>query len=162
MDMEKQYVSFEVTGNRYCIDIMDIKEVVRESEITRLPDSPSFVEGIMNLRGIVIPILSLKKKLGLRDNGPAPAAGQQQGGLHKLIIISVEGVLIGLLVDTLDRVFSIDTELIQSADKFADTGIDRAMIHGVVKTDEKLYLILDIKKILDIEEKSFIQKQIVE
>lgn len=155
--MEKQYVSFEVTGNRYCIDIMDIKEVVRESEITRLPDSPSFVEGIMNLRGIVIPILSLKKKLGLHE-GPAPAAG----ALHKLIIISVEGVLIGLLVDSLDRVFSIDTEQVQSADNFADTGIDRALIQGVVKTDDRLYLILDIKKILDIEEKSFIQKQIVE
>ncbi len=158
--MEKQYVSFEVAGNRYCIDIMDIKEVVRESEITRLPDSPSFVEGIMNLRGIVIPVLSLKKKLGL--HGPATAAPEAPGTLHKLIIISVEGVLIALKVDTLDRVFSIDTDMVQSADKFADTGIDRALLQGVVKTDEKLYLILDIKKILDMEEKSFIQKQIVE
>lgn len=159
--MEKQYVSFEVTGNRYCIDIMDIKEVVRESEITRLPDSPSFVEGIMNLRGIVIPVISLKKKLGLQDTGPK-ADTDAPGTLHKLIIISVEGVLIGLLVGSLDRVFSIDTEQVQPADKFADSGIDQALIQGVVKTDERLYLILDIKKILDIEEKSFIQKQIVE
>lgn len=156
--MEKQFVSFEVTGNRYCIDIMDIKEVIRESEITRLPDSPFFVEGIMNLRGMVIPVLSLRKKLGLKEE----AAQAKEGALHKLIIISVEGVLIGLLVDSLDRVFSIDTDQVQSADKFADTGIDRTLIQGVVKLDERLYLILDIKKILDIEEKTFIQKQIVE
>ena len=156
--MEKQFVSFEITGNRYCIDIMDIKEVIRESEITRLPDSPFFVEGIMNLRGIVIPVLSLRKKLGLKDT----ETRAKEGALHKLIIISVEGVLIGLLVDSLDRVFSIDTDQVQSADKFADTGIDRTLIQGVVKMDEKLYLVLDIKKILDIEEKTFIQKQIVE
>jgi purine-binding chemotaxis protein CheW len=157
--MEKQYVSFDVIGNRYCIDIMDIKEVVRENEVTRLPDSPSFVEGIMNLRGIVIPVISLKKKLGL---SAADEKAGKSSGQNKMIIISMEGVLIGLMVDTLDRVFSVDTDQIQSAEKFADTGIDRALIQGVVKMDEQLYLLLDIKKILDLEEKKFIQQQIVE
>lgn len=163
--MERQFVSFEIGENKYCIDIMDVKEVVRETNITKMPDTPFFVEGIMNLRGIVIPVISVKKKLNLPDEVVQvsdDASKKQKKQKQKLIIVSIDGVLIGFLVDNLDRVFAIDESQIQSSDKMSDGSIDKAMVHGVAKIEEKVYLILDIKRLLDFEEKSFIQKEIIE
>jgi purine-binding chemotaxis protein CheW len=164
--MEKQFVSFEILQNKYCIDIMDVKEVVRENNITRMPDSPFFVEGIMNLRNIVIPVISIQKKLGIENKSNADGTKSDHTNKskvsNKLIIVSIEGVLIGFTVDILDRVFSIDTAQIQTPEKIADSGIDKALINGVIKIDDIIYLILDIKKMLDYEEKSFIQKEILE
>ncbi len=161
--MEKQFVSFEIAHNKYCIDIMDVKEVVKENNITVLPDSPFFVEGIMNLRGIVIPVVSVKKKLGLKDKDePGNNTTGVKGRSNKLIIVMIEGVLIGFLVDSLDRVFSIDNTQIQASERLSDSSIDKTLINGVVKLEEQLYLILDIKKLLDFEEKTFIKKEIIE
>lgn len=159
--MEKQYVSFDIVGSKYCIDIMDVKEVVRENNITPMPDAPFFVEGIMNLRNIVIPVISIKKKLNLSESSEK----QADDGKHKnnkMIIVTIDGVLIGFLVDSLDRVFAIDSTQIQAPERIADSNIDKNLILGVAKVDNQLYLILEIKKLLDIEEKSFIQKEIVE
>lgn len=156
--MEQQYVGFEIEKNKYCINIMFVKEVVKENKITELPDSPSFVLGIMNLRGIVVPVLSLKKKLGLEKKEQVKGANTES----KLIIINIDNVLIGLAVDNLDRVFSVDSSQIQMPEKLGETQISKELIEGVTKFDENIYLILDIKKILDIEEKIFIQNKIIE
>ncbi len=160
--METQYVSFLIAGQRYCIDILDVKEVVRENEITRMPDSPSFVEGIMNLRGIVIPVISLARKLGLASDRPDTQNPQNTARSAKLIIVSLDGVLIALSVDALDRVFSADSAQIQPADQFTDSSLDRSLLSGIVKADETLTVILDIRKILDIEEQKFIRQEIVD
>jgi purine-binding chemotaxis protein CheW len=80
----------------------------------------------------------------------------------KLIIVTIDGVLVGFMVDSLDRVFSIDSAQIQAPEKIAESGIDRSLINGVARMDDSIYLILDIKKLLDMEEKTFIQKEILE
>jgi purine-binding chemotaxis protein CheW len=169
--MEKQFVSFLIAQKKYCLDIMDVKEVVKESNITVMPDSPFFVEGIMNLRGIVVPVISIKKKLGIKDNiedtlPPNISDSQSKKKIaNKLIIITLDNILIGLLVDSLDRVFSIDTVNIQASEKFTEEGeegIDKSLVNGVARLDNELFLILDIRKLLDYEEKSFIKKEIVE
>jgi purine-binding chemotaxis protein CheW len=166
--MEKQFVSFLIAQKKYCLDIMDVKEVVKENNITSMPDSPFFVEGIMNLRGIVVPVISIKKKLGLKDNveetSPPEntAVKSKKKSSNKLIIITLENVLIGFLVDSLDRVFSIDSSNIQASEKFSEVGIDKSLVNGVARLDNELFLILDIRKLLDYEEKSFIQKEIME
>lgn len=160
--MEKQFVSFTLSDRKYCLDIMDVKEVVRENDITVMPDSPSYVSGIMNLRGIVIPVISLRKKLGLPETEGKTAPEGTKKKNNKLIIASVDSVLIGFVVDALDRVFSLEEGQIQASERVSDSGIDRTLIAGVAKLEDDLFLILDVKKILDLEEREFIQKEIVE
>jgi len=169
--MERQFVGFKILNEKYCIDIMDVKEVVRENKITKLPDAPFFVQGIMNLRGIVVPVISVKKKLGLDifddsvKNTPTDNSNNSinKNTSDKMIIVTIESVLIGFVVDSLERVFSIDTSQIQAPEKVSESSnIDRNLIEGVVKVDENIYLILDIKKLLAIEEKSYIKKEVIE
>lgn len=144
---------------------MDVKEVVRENRITRLPDSPDFVKGIMNLRGIVVPVISVKTKLGFQEEsaGEEPQSKTEDHRMDKMIIVTIDEVLIGFQVDSLERVFSIDSIQIQAPEKISEAStVDRAVIEGVVKQDDSIYLILDIKRLLDVEEKNFIRKEVVE
>jgi purine-binding chemotaxis protein CheW len=210
--MERQFVSFYITGIKYCLDIMDVEEVVRETKFTKMPDMPSFIEGIMNLRGIVVPVMSVKKKLGLdksdeimpvshtnhevpavNNTSEPPADGKTEspGGnnadskagekplestnakiaeimrakkksaARKMIIVRIEGVLVGFLVDNLDRVFAIDEKMIQSAEGVS-TNVDRAFIEGVAKIGEEVFIILNVKKMIGFDEKTFIKEEIME
>ena len=172
--MEKQYVSFAISGNKYCLDIMDVQEVVRENKFTKMPDMPEYVEGIMNLRGIVIPVISIRKKLGLEDKqavNTSSDANNEIAALErdlkksltslKLIIVKIEGVLVGFLVDSLDRVFSIDETRIQSAEGVASQ-VDKNLMDGVAKIDQDVYIILNIKKLLDFDERKFISQEIID
>ncbi len=178
--MDKQFVSFRIGDIKYCIDIMDVQEVYREDKITHMPDVPTFVEGIINLRGIVTPIISIRKKLGLDTelNNVNPdidphnqddllqdvqTAGESKMSKKamKLIIVSIEGVWVGFLVDALDRVFSVDEEVIQPAEGVANT-VDRTMVDGVARLGEEVYIILNAKKMLDVEEKQYIKDEIIE
>ncbi len=162
--MEKQYVSFEISKNKYCVDVIDIKEVVREENITTLPNAPYFVEGLTNLRGVVIPVISIRKKLGLTveetktEEGAVVIAASKT---NKLMIVNIDGVLVAFSVDALDKVFTIDSSDIQTSEKVLDSAIDKSLIQGFVKVDDSLYLILDIKKMLDFDERYFIQKEVL-
>ena len=148
--MDKQYVSFEIANSKYCVDVDDIKEVVREENITTLPNAPSFVEGLTNLRGVVIPVISIRKKLGIKQAVPAVEDTIQAGHREakKLMIVNIDGVLVAFAVDSLDKVFPVDVKDIQTSEKVLDSSIDKSLIQGFVKVDESLYLILDIKKML--------------
>ncbi len=186
--MEKQFVSFWVGENRYCIDIMDVMEVVRENRITKMPDVPRYMEGIINLRGVVTPVISVRKKLGIAsdeeltvtavkpvvveeitENGVVEATEVQAttGGkdksqtFMKLIIVKIDAVQVGFLVDSLDRVFTIEDSLIQSADGVA-SNVDRTFVDGIARIEENVYILLNVGKILDLEEKRFISNEIIE
>lgn len=174
--MEKQYVSFEIGDKKYCVDIMQVQEVVREKKVTAMPDVPTYVEGIINLRGVVTPVISVRKKLGIdqvaeeakKTETPEDTAGEtvrnrlnRNTQFMKLIIVRISGVQVGFLVDSLDKVFSIDEDAIQSAEGVA-RNLDQALIDGVARVDEDVYIILNAKNILDIEEEQFIKDEIIE
>ncbi len=199
--MERQYVSFLVSGSKYCIDIMHVDEVAREEKFTRMPDVPEYVLGIMNLRGIVIPIISVKRKLGIQEEAlddviassgtktetvdttqsvnteetpqKDETKNQKENGLltklkrdlsnkssQKLIIAKIDNVLVGFTVDELDRVFAIDDTEIQSAEGVASS-IDKAMMEGMVRKDGEVYIILNIRKMLDVDDRKFINSEII-
>jgi purine-binding chemotaxis protein CheW len=161
--MEKQYVSFEIANSKYCVDVNDIKEVVREENITTLPNAPSFVEGLTNLRGVVVPVISIRKKLGIKQAEISSEIEEQAGHRQakKLMIVNIDGVLVAFAVDSLDKVFPVELKDIQTSEKVLDSSIDKSLIQGFVKVDENLYLILDIKKMLDFDDRYFIQKEIM-
>jgi purine-binding chemotaxis protein CheW len=180
---------------------MHVDEVAREEKFTRMPDVPEYVLGIMNLRGIVIPIISVKRKLGIQEEAlddviassgtktetvdttqsvnteetpqKDETKNQKENGLltklkrdlsnkssQKLIIAKIDNVLVGFTVDELDRVFAIDDTEIQSAEGVASS-IDKAMMEGMVRKDGEVYIILNIRKMLDVDDRKFINSEII-
>jgi len=160
--MEKQFVGFEISNCKYCIDIMEVKEVVKKQTITALPDAPYFVEGLMNLRGVIIPVISLKKKLEVSAKKEEEDSTKKTEKGDKLVIVNIEGVLVGFEVEKLDRVFSIDSNQIQATDRILEDSVDKSLIQGAIKIENSIYLILNTKKILDLEERSFIEQKVIE
>ncbi len=163
--MEKQFVVFKIASSFYCIDIMEVQEVIRENHITVMPNFPSFVEGVINLRGVITPLISINKRLShqiIEDyedefgdvfNVTAPPVKntQTKNQNQKLIIVNVDSITIALLVDSLDKILTVDESQIQDAE-----GLGRAsrhkMVAGLLHVDGEIYTVLDPKFVLESDE----------
>lgn len=184
--MEKQFVAFEAAGNRYCIEIMDVQEVCRENTITYMPNFPDFVEGVINLRGRITPIISIHKKIysqkwpvekqdrddffdlpkvGLSLESESPHVKnadnkyqQVKTSSYKLIIVKIGSVLVGLLVDNLDKILTANDSDIQNAEAMGH--INQAVISGILHVGEEIYVVLNTKGILDSEEEQALHAQL--
>jgi purine-binding chemotaxis protein CheW len=139
-----QLISFLVGDEEYGLDILRVKEVIRLREITRLPRAPSFVKGIINLRGDVIPIIDLRNKFGLEH--------QQYSAMTRVIVVDVDGRLVGMVVDAASQVVRVPADQIDPPPPIAG-GLSVEFIKGVGKLEERLIILLNIDRILSIEEK---------
>ncbi|MEE9309283.1 MAG: chemotaxis protein CheW [Spirochaetia bacterium] len=139
-----QLISFEVGNEEYGLDILGVKEVIRIREITRLPKAPSFVKGIINLRGDVIPIIDLRDKFGLEN--------QEYTDMTRVIVVDVDEKLVGMVVDAASQVVRIPADQIVPPPPIAG-GLSTEYIRGVGKLDERLVILLNIDRILTQEEK---------
>ncbi|MGL4367156.1 MAG: chemotaxis protein CheW [Brevinemataceae bacterium] len=173
--MEKQFVAFKVNNEHYCIDIMQVQEVVRETGFTYMPTFPSFVEGVINLRGLVTPIVSIYKKLNehnipgmysieenlaQKENIDESDDGKIKRSLnHKLIIVKVGNITIGLLVDALDKILTTNYLEIQRPESVSQI-VDHNMVSGVFYVDSQPYIILDVDKILQSEEEQALNQHL--
>ncbi|MGL4387930.1 MAG: chemotaxis protein CheW [Brevinema sp.] len=174
--MEKQYGAFEVAGVKYCINIMDIKKVIREQSLTKIPNFPSFVEGIINLNGKVIPILSIQKKLAyhglfqgqnqkdlsediLIESDIDQAHMQRQSHIlntsFKLLIVQINQTLVGLLVDELDQIITVSDQDMQNIYDIGDQQ-GMKMISGVLHVNEEIYYTINVSGILEGKEKDLL------
>lgn len=139
-----QLISFIVGDEEYGLDILRVKEVIRMREITRLPRAPSFVKGVINLRGDVIPILDLRDKFGLEHQGTTT--------MTRVIVVDVDGRLVGMVVDAASQVVRIPESQIEPPPPIVG-GLSVEFINGVGKLDERLIILLNIDRILSTEEK---------
>jgi purine-binding chemotaxis protein CheW len=136
---EKQYVVFKLGNEKYCADIANVGSITEFDEITKVPNTPSYIEGVINLRGDVIPIVSLKKRFHVAETTEAVDA--------RIIIITYDGKNIGFLVDDASQVLRIDDENIEPTPAII-AGEDRKYISGVGKVDGTIVVLLDLIKIL--------------
>lgn len=136
---EKQYVVFKLGNEKYCADIANVGSITEFDNITKVPNTPSYIEGVINLRGEVIPIVSLKKRFNVAQ------AGESQDA--RIIIITYDGKNIGFLVDDASQVIRIDSENIEPTPAII-AGEDRKYISGVGKVDGTIVVLLDLIKIL--------------
>jgi purine-binding chemotaxis protein CheW len=149
-----QIVTFQVGGEEYGLDIRSITEVIRPLKITPLPRMPEFIEGVINLRGVIIPVVDLRKRF-------SPGKTDQQ--LKTVRIMIVRGAvpseagdgkeLLGLLVDSVKEVLSILQKDIEPPPAAA-TGQNAEFISGMGKVGERLVIFLDITRILSRQERS--------
>ena len=137
MSEQSQLVTFQLGEELYAINIMDVKEIVRVQEIRALPNAPSYVEGIFNLRGEIIPIINLHKRFQLKK----AIISEEDELLSGFVIIEIDGMKLGVIIDRISRVVSIERENVQPPPQML-TGIGAEYIQGVVRQEEGGYLIL--------------------
>ncbi|KAF2957330.1 chemotaxis protein CheW [Thermotoga sp. Ku-13t] len=142
--MELKVVSFALGEEKFALDIMNIDSIVEVGKIVKLPESADYVEGIMNLRGNVIPIINLKKKFSMPDTGRSSSA--------KIIVVNMKDKKVGLLVDQVHEVLTLSDKQIEQPP--TGVGGTRAnFILGIAKLGEELLIILNAEEILSKEEK---------
>ncbi|AFR70049.1 chemotaxis protein CheW [Brachyspira pilosicoli] len=132
-------VTFRLGHNEYAIDIMQAKEIIKMEKITLIPNAPDYVEGVINLRGNIIPIVDLKKRFNLEEND-----GEKNTGI---IIVKIDDVDMGIIIDAISKVVSIATSNIQPPPPML-SGIGQKYIKGVAKLEDKLLVVLDLEKLI--------------
>ncbi len=138
---EIQLVSFYIGEEEFGADILIVQEIIRMQPITRVPNAPHFVEGVINLRGKVIPIVDLRKRL----NVSGMAEDQRK---VRIIVVDVSGKITGFIVDSVSQVLRIPKNTIEPAPSIVVEGIESEYITGVSKLNDKLLILLDFNRIL--------------
>jgi purine-binding chemotaxis protein CheW len=146
---ENQFVVFVLGDEKYGVDILNVSTISEYLDITKVPDAPFYVEGIINLRGDIIPVINLKK----RFNIPETKISEDT----RIIIYSIDGVAMGFLVDEASQVLRIDESNIEPTPAIL-RGADREYISGVGKQDGKIIILLDFAKILSESERADLTK----
>lgn len=149
---EMQFVVFKLVSDEqvseYAIPISNVQEIIPMPVPTRLPQVPEFIEGIISLRGKIIPIIDLKKKFALGGI----TGGQDRRG----IIIDMEGQIISIVVDEVNEVLKLSADRIETPPAVL-SGITAEYLTGVGKLENRLLIIVNVNKIFSVEEKDAIQ-----
>lgn len=143
--MEKQYVVFKLCNQEYGVDIKTVREISEYKQSTKVPNTLGFVEGLINLRGIITPIISLKKRFDLVEEG-------HEIQETRIIIINMEDKQLGFMVDDASQVLTLDEKQIDNPPEIVLNSIAQYII-GIGKVDEKIIVLLDLEKVLSQEEK---------
>jgi purine-binding chemotaxis protein CheW len=147
MAESNQLVTFQLGEELYGINIMDVKEIVRVQAIRAIPNAPTYVEGIFNLRSEIIPIVNLHKRFHLKK----AAASEDDELLSGFIILDIDGMKLGVIIDRVSRVVTIEKEEIQPPPQMI-TGIGAEYIKGVVRQEEGYLIILNIRVLFNPKE----------
>jgi len=141
-----QLVSFMLADEEYGVEVLKVREIIRMPTITKMPNVPQHVEGIINLRGKVIPIISMRRRFGLVEN--------QNNSQTRIIIMDVVGSLTGFIVDAVSEVIRIHSSEIQPPPSMVlSGGIGQEFITGVFSHAERLLIIMDIDRMFSEDER---------
>ena len=140
-----QLVGFGVGLERFGVDILAVQEIIRSTDVTPVPNSPSFVEGVINLRGDIIPVIDLRKRLSLFKAATSIEK-------NWVLILSIGNRVVGFIVDNVSEVLKIAEEDIDPPPNIVIAGLENQYIRGVCEIDNKLLIILDFDSILFNEE----------
>lgn len=146
--MENQIVIFELGSEFFGADIAKVESIIKIQPITQLPHAPSFVEGVTNLRGKVLPVIDLRKRFGL------PA--QETDKNSRIIVVSVDQIEVGMIVDEVSEVLTVPEGAVEAAPAIATT-VDSSFIKGLAKIAERLVILLDLAQVLSTKEQSAIE-----
>jgi chemotaxis protein CheZ len=150
----QKYVGFNIASTEYMIPILTVREIITMPPITALPQLPGYVNGVTNLRGSVIPILNLKILLN------TDADNSTENIDNTVVVISTGKVTFGIIVDGITGVINVDETKIEQPESFFNTDVEK--IEGVAKFDDKLVVLLDIRKLLPISDVNLFEDNITD
>ncbi len=140
-----QLVGFMIGKELFGVNILMVQEIIRSAPITAVPNSPDFVEGVINLRGNIIPVIELRKRLGFAT----PDVSKEDSWI---LILDIQGRITGFIVDSVTEVLKIQESTIEPPPDIVVAGLESQYIRGVCEIDEKLLILLDFNRILLVEE----------
>jgi len=138
-----KYLTFVLGTEEYGIEILKVREIIGMMDITSVPQTPDYMKGVINLRGKVIPVIDLRLKFAMTE--------QEHTQETCTIVVEVGNTLIGIIVDTVSEVSGIGSKEIEETPHLGQ-GIDTNFIMGLGKVKGKIIILLDIEKVLSIEE----------
>jgi len=147
MSDQNQLVTFQLGEELYGINIMDVKEIVRVQAIRAIPNAPVYVEGIFNLRSEIIPIINLHKRFHLKR----AISSEEDELLSGFVIIDIDGMKLGVIIDRISRVVTVEKEDIQPPPQML-SGIGAEYIRGVVRQEDGYLIILNIRDLFNPKE----------
>ena len=140
---ERQLVVFNLGQEEYGVDILQVKEIKRLTEITRVPNAPDHVEGVINLRGNIIPVVDLHKRFEL---GTVEATDES-----RIVIVNVQDITVGITVDAVSEVITLDKSSLAPPPPLV-AGIEASFIEAIGKLKDRLLILLNMDRILGLDE----------
>jgi purine-binding chemotaxis protein CheW len=138
----RQYLSFKLDEEEFALDISKVKEVLDFTKITKVPQTPDFMKGVINLRGAVVPVVDLNKKFGIKKTEKTVNTRIIIGEIK----IEEDEIILGVLADSVHEVMDLEPENIEPAPRIG-TRLNTDFIKGMGKRDEEFVMILDIDKV---------------
>ncbi len=137
-----QYLSFKLAEEEYAVEILKVQEIRGICPITPIPNAPSHVLGVMNLRGAVVPVVDLRLAIGLTEN--------ERGKFTVIVVLSVHGKTMGFVVDSVSDVLSIE---LSDIEKTPDLGVrvDGSLLCGIARTQERFVMLLDVDRVCGVD-----------
>jgi len=149
---EYQLVVFKIGDEEFGVDIAQVREIVRLLEITYMPKAPAFIEGVVNLRGQIVAIIDLAKRLGIPS--------RPRGDTTRVIVIEIGENTVGMIVDSVSEVLRLSSENIEEVPGIIETEVPEHYIRGVGKLKDRLLVLLDLNRVLTSEEVARVERHI--
>jgi purine-binding chemotaxis protein CheW len=143
-----QLISFELNDEVFGIDIKAVQEIIRLMPITKVPNSPDFVDGMINIRGRVIPVINLRCRMGMM--------GKEHDNSTRIIVVELMGNTTGFIVDAVNEVLRIPVSITEAPPEIV-AGVNSEYIKSVGKLEDRLLILIDLEKILTVNERLELQ-----
>ncbi len=144
-----QLVTFSIGEEEFGVDILKVQEIIRTMEITKVPRAPVFVEGVINLRGKVIPIVDLRRRFGLQS--------RDHDKDTRMIVIEINNMIVGFVVDSVSEVLRIPSHTVEPPPPVV-AGLESEYISGVGKLEDRLLILLDLNRLLSSREQDMVNQ----
>jgi purine-binding chemotaxis protein CheW len=138
-ELERQLVVFDVGDESFGVEIDSVQEIIRMQLITRVPGAPEFVEGIINLRGRIIPVIDLRRRIGL----PRAAVSKSS----RIVVVEIAGPTVGMIVDGVSEVLRLTEDSVEPPSSVVSSD-DSDYIKGIAKLDDRLITLLQLDRLL--------------
>ncbi|MDR6990830.1 chemotaxis protein CheW [Luteimonas sp. 3794] len=135
-----EYLTFTLGAEHYGVDILKVQEIRGYDAVTRLPDAPDYIKGVINLRGTIVPVIDLRLKLRLAE--------ARYDSFTVMIVLNVEDRVVGIVVDGVSDVVPLAEDQVRATPEFGAT-VDTKFIAGIGTLDERMLILLDIETLLD-------------
>jgi len=138
-----QLVTFVIGNEEFAVDILRVQEINRMMQITRVPQSPGCVEGVINLRGRIIPVIDMRNRFGLDKS--------EHSSDSRIVVVEVDEWILGFIVDRVNEVLRISSGIVEPAPAAASK-VDSTYIQGIGKLEDRLLILLDLSKLFNADE----------